>query len=304
MSRNTRDDLFRWNPATVVAGETLTGGNTNDYLLGNAGADVLNGAAGNDVVTGNGGGDTLTGGGGSDTFRYNAITDSQPGNGTLDTITDFNSLDTIDFSGITTHVIYQVQGAVSGASQINPNSIGWYLDGQGNTVVVGDASSTMQGEVDTQILLQGFTGTINPSQIIPDSPPLASDLSPDAPTTVNTDQQIASSNDTATGVVDISGVLTVASPTFANTIANFGGDNVIDLQNIAFGADTTLGYSANTDNSGGTLTVSDGASAATLSLLGQYAANSFAMASDGHGGTLVSDPIPDTSNLLVQPQHS
>jgi hypothetical protein len=62
------------------------------------------------------------------------------------------------------HVLYNIQGVVSGPSQINPNSIAWYLDGLGNTIVGGNASSTVQGEVDMQILLQGFTGAINPAQ--------------------------------------------------------------------------------------------------------------------------------------------
>jgi hypothetical protein len=72
--------------------------------------------------------------------------------------------------------------------------------------------------------------------------------------------------------------------------ASGGADGSIDLSNIKFGANTTLGYSANTDNTGGTLTVSDGLHAQSLALVGQYAASSFVMASDGHGGTLITDP--------------
>ncbi|MDR3466111.1 MAG: hypothetical protein P4M07_09220 [Xanthobacteraceae bacterium] len=64
----------------------------------------------------------------------------------------------------------------------------------------------------------------------------------------------------------------------------------IDLASIAFGADTTLAYAANSDNSGGSLSVTDGAHSATIALIGQYAAANFALASDSHGGTLVSDP--------------
>jgi hypothetical protein len=53
---------------------------------------------------------------------------------------------------------------------------------------------------------------------------------------------------------------------------------------------TTLGYTPNDSNSGGVLTAGDGSHVAKIALLGQYAAASFAMASDGHGGTLITDP--------------
>jgi hypothetical protein len=87
-------------------------------------------------------------------------------------------------------------------------------------------------------------------------------------------------------------------------LEGLGGENRIDLTDVAFGANTTLGYSDNNNGSGGTLTVSDGASMATLALLGQYIASSFAMESDGNSGTVVSASVPDNSNLLTQPQHA
>jgi autotransporter passenger strand-loop-strand repeat protein len=171
--------------ATDIAGNAAS--SPNEAVLGSSQADNLIGTSGNDIIIGGGGGDTLTGAGGSDVFKYNAVTDSQPGTGKFDTITDFSSADTLDFSGITTHVIYKVQGAVSGPSQVQPNSIAWYLDGQGNTIVIADASSTVAGKVDMQIVLKGFAGTINTSQIIPDSPPsdLASNLGAGNPAAPN-----------------------------------------------------------------------------------------------------------------------
>jgi hypothetical protein len=47
--------------------------------------------------------------------------------------------------------------------------------------------------------------------------------------------------------------------------------------------------------------VSDGAHTANLSLLGQYAASSFAMASDGHGGTLITEAAAIAQNQPMQP---
>jgi hypothetical protein len=59
----------------------------------------------------------------------------------------------------------------------------------------------------------------------------------------------------------------------------FPGDG-IDLPDIAFGAQTTPAYSENAAGTGGTLTVSDGRHAASIALLGNYIARSFAAAAD------------------------
>src|SRR5439155_1695077 len=40
---NGTTDLFLWRPDTIVSGQAFSGGATNDFLLGNAGADTLNG---------------------------------------------------------------------------------------------------------------------------------------------------------------------------------------------------------------------------------------------------------------------
>jgi hypothetical protein len=71
-------------------------------------------------------------------------------------------------------------------------------------------------------------------------------------------------------------------------LQHHAGYNHMDLADIGFGARTTLGYTQYDGNSAGVLTASDGAH--KIALLGQYAAASFVMASDGHGGTLITDP--------------
>lgn len=115
-----------------------------------------------------------------------------------------------------------------------------------------------------------------------------------------------------------SGVLKLdTSGSFTGTVSGFGAHDTIDLADISFGANMTLGYSANaggtegtltasdgihTTAAGGTLTVSDGTHTANIALLGQYAAAGFVMASDGHGGTFIADPpalVPQTQ--LTQP---
>jgi uncharacterized repeat protein (TIGR03803 family) len=75
---------------------------------------------------------------------------------------------------------------------------------------------------------------------------------------------------------------------FVGRISGFGGQDHVDLRDIAFSANTTLHYTQNNGNSLGVLTVSDGTHAANIVFEGQY--TSFTAASDGHGGTLITDP--------------
>ena len=100
------------------------------------------------------------------------------------------------------------------------------------------------------------------------------------------------------------GTLTLdQSQNFGGTIAGFGGQDQIDLADVGYGAKSTLGYLANRHNTGGTLTVNDGTHTATLALLGQYIAGSFVAASDGHGGTLLSEEaLPSNQIPLTHPR--
>ena len=84
-----------------------------------------------------------------------------------------------------------------------------------------------------------------------------------------------------------------ASSQFTGTIAGLNSSapfNTIDLADIAFGSNTTVIYLASSADTG-TLTVSDGTNTANIALLGQYSPTSFKIASDGHGGTAVVDPV-------------
>jgi hypothetical protein len=93
------------------------------------------------------------------------------------------------------------------------------------------------------------------------------------------------------------------SLSFAGTVVGVHGQDAIDLADIGFGAGSTLGYSGNADNSGGTLSVGDGTHTANIALLGSYMASSFAAASDGHGGTLVSETAQSATQvpMVTQP---
>jgi hypothetical protein len=91
------------------------------------------------------------------------------------------------------------------------------------------------------------------------------------------------------------------SSSFSGQISGFGGGDQIDLSDIFFGASTTLAYSARGNDLGTTLTVSDGTDTANLVLFGQYLASDFAISSDGHGGTLITDPLPPAPTVANGP---
>jgi hypothetical protein len=105
-----------------------------------------------------------------------------------------------------------------------------------------------------------------------------------------------------------SGKVTFAGPTgtlwldkpstFTGKVADFGAQESIDLPGIPLGVHTTVGYSESSGDTGGILSVKDGAHIAKLALLGNYMATSFVTAADGHGGTLVTEGA-QTANQLV-----
>jgi hypothetical protein len=130
-------------------------------------------------------------------------------------------------------------------------------------------------------------------------------LDPPAPVTIANGAafEIGSASSDAVTFAGGTGTLRLdQSQSFTGTVAGFGSHDQINLGDIAYSDVTrTLDYWMSTDSSGGTLTVSDGAHTASLTLLGQYAASSFGMASDGHGGTLITDPPPSQQVLLAHP---
>lgn len=91
------------------------------------------------------------------------------------------------------------------------------------------------------------------------------------------------------------------SSNFNGQISGFGGGDQIDLADIFSGASMTLAYSAQGNDLGTTLTVSDGTDTANLVLFGQYLASDFAISSDGRGGTLITDPLPPAPTVAHGP---
>jgi hypothetical protein len=67
-----------------------------------------------------------------------------------------------------------------------------------------------------------------------------------------------------------------------------------------------MGYAANADHSGGTLSARDGMHMADIALLGSYMASSFVAASNGHGGTMISKAAQSATQIpmVTQPHES
>jgi hypothetical protein len=92
---------------------------------------------------------------------------------------------------------------------------------------------------------------------------------------------------------------------FAGLISGFSGQDVLDLADVAFSPNMSLGYAANTNNSGGNLSVNDATHVASLALLGNYMASSFVASSDGHGGTFIEpSQIPSYQQSVLTYPHA
>jgi hypothetical protein len=92
---------------------------------------------------------------------------------------------------------------------------------------------------------------------------------------------------------------------FSGTISGFGAGDALDLSDIAFGANLTVGYKANAAGTGGTLSISEGTHSASIALLGQFAAAGFQVGSDAGGGAMVTYTPPDqTAGPLITPPKS
>lgn len=101
-----------------------------------------------------------------------------------------------------------------------------------------------------------------------------------------------------------SGTLLLEQPsTFTGTVSGFGAQNIIDLQGIAFNSNTTLAYSQNVAETGGTLTVANGGNSANIALLGNYLAASFVAAADGPSGTQITEAAQPSNQLSLVASH-
>jgi hypothetical protein len=69
-----------------------------------------------------------------------------------------------------------------------------------------------------------------------------------------------------------------------------GAGQQIDLDRFTFSSGESVTWAQS--GASGTLTVTDGAKVANLTLIGTYVSSDFHLTNDGHGGTFVADPRP------------
>ena len=213
-------------------------------------------------------------------------------------------------------------GHLSGSDQIDLKGINYnsvqdsYADG---VLTVTDGTDTVKLDFNGSYTLANFDfasdgsgGTIVYDPPVPTSNAPTSSTSRLAAIDNGVTPLIAAAD---TGSVTLSGskgTLMLDEPASARqafnltrTISGLGAQTVIDLQGIAFDAQTTLGYSRDNNLTGDTLSLNDGACAANIALLGNYMASSFAKASDNHAGTVIAEAaIPNGQPLLSNPHHA
>ena len=106
--------------------------------------------------------------------------------------------------------------------------------------------------------------------------------------------EVASGGSAVTVLFGNSGTLQLDSPVaFVGTISGFQLGDGIDLRGLTFSAaSSTSAWTQITTgpNASGSLTVTEGASSVTLTLVGTYTSGNFVVTSDGSGGTLITDP--------------
>ncbi len=99
-----------------------------------------------------------------------------------------------------------------------------------------------------------------------------------------------------------------ASQSFQGLIAGFSSPSSvveeIDLRDMPFEKSTHVNFKEAKDGLSGTLTIKDGPLTAMLTLLGNYSKADFTLSSDGHGGTIVTDPTHSVANMAPFGQHT
>jgi autotransporter passenger strand-loop-strand repeat protein len=99
-----------------------------------------------------------------------------------------------------------------------------------------------------------------------------------------------------------------ASQSFQGLIAGFASPphvfEGIDFEDISSGKHDKVSFKEAANKTSGTLTVTDGTHTATLTLLGVYSTGMFSLASDGHGGVMITDPPLQAGNPQLVTPHA
>ncbi len=95
------------------------------------------------------------------------------------------------------------------------------------------------------------------------------------------------------------GKLQIDTGSFDGSIVSLAATDQIDLTTIGYGPGTTGTYVSNADNTGGTLTITDGTHSIALQLVGDYRNAHFAGSADSNGDTLVTLNANDDAPVIA-----
>ncbi|OAF06213.1 hypothetical protein AYJ54_21350 [Bradyrhizobium centrolobii] len=164
------------------------------------------------------------------------------------------------------------------STDANGNYTGnFYMPGRGNDAAFGALEASFHQDLngDGIIVLSGTGTTVSKNSLV-----IGNGASVEITGAYSGSIRFAGA--TGTLIIDDSSTFTGS---FRGQLAI--GD-IIDLTDIAGGANASLTYSGN--GSPGTLTVTDGTHTANLAMLGNYSLGNFIASSDGNGGTSIADP--------------
>jgi serralysin len=297
------------------------------------GAHVDNavGGSGNDVIIANGETDTADGGSGFNTFEVSGsptaytVTGSAAAatvktGGVTDTLTNVQAVafspaaapfpgagGVLDATGLGLDVLTPIKVAVSiedvATLELFSSDSGRVTFKPGTESLILDKSTLFTGQI------AGFGGS--------DTIDLRDVKSLNATKTYNATTGILTVNDHAgdiatikfVGTVNLSitddghGGTLVTDPPPASKLQNIANDppHGFDQPSIAFGGRHTLAHAENRTETGAILEMSNGRHEASIALLGNYIAGSFATSADGLGGTPVTEGQTGLPPLLSHP---
>jgi autotransporter passenger strand-loop-strand repeat protein len=172
-------------------------------------------------------------------------------------------------------------GGTDNGSQINGGEQDLYGFASGDTVFAG-----------SQVVEPG--GTASATTISSGGTEIVSGGGTDVSAQVTGGTEIVLSGGASGVVFSSGGTLQLDAGSHLNgTISGFHLGEEIDLRGLAFNSSSsTLTWKQTTSgaNASGTLTVKEGTSSTALTLVGSYTLSNFHATSDGHGGTLITDP--------------
>lgn len=282
---------------TLDGGVQVVLGNATSTIINTGGIELVASGASNpftpagisNSATINAGGFEFVAGGLS---FYNTVNNA----GTMFVTTGFSSLNQIETGGVL--VVFgngTLGGAVTAQNTINAG---------GNELVSGgglDAYSVVAG---CQIVENaGFTS----GSVLVDGGLELVQSGGDAITAIMSGGSLVVRSGGIVGSIDFASngglVQLDYSQGFNGTISGFasppGVTEAIELEDITFGAGTSAKFTEAASNNSGTLTVTDGTHTANLTLLGQYSTANFSLSSDGHGGTVITDPAVGSAGSLL-----